>query len=385
MSTQGSPRAVVIGGSLAGLFAGTTLRTIGWDVDIYERSNRDLESRGGGIVLQPSVVRLLERIDASTSDLGVRSRFRAILSPRGDGIQKTLAPQIQTSWSLIYGAAKARFPDAHYHRGYEVVAMEQDGTRASVTFADGSRTSGDLVIGADGHDSTLRRLLFPGVEPSYAGYLAWRGLVDEASMPELAREALHGDFAFASGPESHMLGYLIPGPGHDTQEGRRIYNWVWYRPADPDMLTAVMTDPHGRSRGFSISEGQLDDAWRRHVYREATERLPPAFEAIVHATEAPFAQAIRDFRLPRMVQDRAVLIGDAAFVVRPHTAASTAKAAEDALALADSLAEHTDIDRALAAWEPNQLQLGERLFDWGTRAGDHIMFGPARAATRFAK
>jgi 2-polyprenyl-6-methoxyphenol hydroxylase-like FAD-dependent oxidoreductase len=49
-----SRRALIIGGSLGGLFAGNLLRRIGWDVEIFERSAKDLDSRGGGIVLQPT-------------------------------------------------------------------------------------------------------------------------------------------------------------------------------------------------------------------------------------------------------------------------------------------------------------------------------------------
>lgn len=54
-ASPSTPRALVIGGSLGGLFAGNLLRRLGWDVDIFERSTQDLDSRGGGIVLQPDV------------------------------------------------------------------------------------------------------------------------------------------------------------------------------------------------------------------------------------------------------------------------------------------------------------------------------------------
>src|SRR6516165_3426861 len=71
-------RALIIGGSLGGLFAGNLLRQIGWDVDIFERSAHDLDSRGGGIVLQPEVIEVFRRVgvDIRTIDLGVRSKYR---------------------------------------------------------------------------------------------------------------------------------------------------------------------------------------------------------------------------------------------------------------------------------------------------------------------
>ena len=57
-------RALIVGGSLGGLFAGSLLSRVGWDVDIFERSPHDLDSRGGGIVLQPEVVEVFRRANA---------------------------------------------------------------------------------------------------------------------------------------------------------------------------------------------------------------------------------------------------------------------------------------------------------------------------------
>jgi 2-polyprenyl-6-methoxyphenol hydroxylase-like FAD-dependent oxidoreductase len=106
-------RALIVGGSLGGLFAGNLLRRIGWDVDIFERSPHDLDSRGGGIVLQPEVVDVLRRAgtELRASDLGVRSAYRTVFRPDGSIQSKHFAPQTQTSWSLIYTTLKAAFGD----------------------------------------------------------------------------------------------------------------------------------------------------------------------------------------------------------------------------------------------------------------------------------
>ncbi len=370
---------IVIGGSLGGLFAGAMLRQAGWTVDLYERSPHDLDSRGGGIVLQPEVVEVLRRIGIQVGrmDLGVQSRNRSVFRPDGMIESRQFAPQTQTSWSLIYTTMLQAFGQDHYHRGKTLVDVRQHETRNSVTarFADGTEVSGDLLIGADGNGSTVRRLLWPDAEPTYAGYLAWRGLLPETAMPASARAELHGDFGFANTDGSHILGYLVPGDQNDTRAGHRLYNWVWYRVVDEVALRDVMTDIDGRDRGFSMPEGKLAPKWRRHVGQEADALLPPAFRDAVKATEQPFAQAIRDLAIDRMVKGRVILLGDAAFIPRPHTAASTSKAAANALALADALAGNPDdIDRALAQWEPAQLALGRHLHRQGTRAGDHLLF-----------
>jgi 2-polyprenyl-6-methoxyphenol hydroxylase-like FAD-dependent oxidoreductase len=98
---------------------------------------------------------------------------------------------------------------------------------------------------------------------------------------------------------------------------------------------------------------------------------------MVQATEEPFAQAILDLTSERMVYGRVVLIGDAAFIPRPHTAASTSKAAANALELAEALEgvqNDAELAGALAAWEIPQLRLGQILYRQGSQAGDELLF-----------
>ncbi|MDO3521461.1 FAD binding domain-containing protein [Ralstonia pseudosolanacearum] len=374
-----APRALVIGGSLGGLFAGNLLRRIGWHVDLYERSAHDLDSRGGGIVLQPDVVEVFRRtgVDLGAMDLGVGSVHRTVLRPDGSIRSRHFAPQTQTSWSLIYTTLRAAFGDAHYHQAKTLARIEQNPPAGTVTahFTDGSSETADLLIGADGGNSAVRRQLWPDKVPTYAGYLAWRGLVPEEAMPPPAREMLHGDFGFANNRGSHILGYLVPGEHNDVRPGHRLYNWVWYRVADTRLLGEIMTDREGRPRGHSIPEGMLDARWVAHLRDDARALLPPAFREIVEATAQPFAQAIRDLASDHMVSGRVVILGDAASIPRPHTAASTSKAAANALALADALqALPDDVPAALSRWEPEQIALGKALRRQGMEAGNYLLF-----------
>jgi 2-polyprenyl-6-methoxyphenol hydroxylase-like FAD-dependent oxidoreductase len=372
-------RALIIGGSLGGLFAGSLVSKIGWHVDIFERSPHDLDSRGGGIVLQPEVVEVFRRVgvDLRKVDLGVRSAYRTVLQTDGSIQSKHYAPQTQTSWSLIYTTLKAAFGDQKYHQGKTLVRIDQDLPAGRVTahFDDGTQQTGDLLIGADGGNSAVRRQFWPNMHPTYAGYLAWRGLLPEDGMPPSAREMLHGDFGFANNKGSHILGYLVPGEHNDIRPGHRLYNWVWYRLADERVLAEIMTDRNGRPRGYTIPEGQLADRWITHLHREAENLLPPPFREVIEATAQPFAQAIRDLASDHMVAGRVIIIGDAAAIPRPHTAASTSKAAANALALVDELqASPNDIAAALARWEPDQVALGKYLRQQGTQIGNYLLF-----------
>src|SRR4029077_3772627 len=140
----------------------------------------------------------------------------------------------------------------------------------------------------------------------------------------------------------------------------RLYNWVLYRVADERMLGEIMIDRNGDLRGYAVPEGLLADRWGEHLHRDAQELLPPPFREGVEATRQPFAQAIRDPASDHMVAGRVVIIGDAAAIPRPHTAASTSKAAANALALADELqASPNDVPAALLRWEPPQVVLGK--------------------------
>ncbi|MEO1078263.1 MAG: FAD binding domain-containing protein [Pseudomonadota bacterium] len=373
-------RAIIIGGSLGGLFAGTMLRRAGWDVAIYERSERDLDSRGGGIVLQPDVVEVFRAagVDISHRELGVVSKDRIVYHRDGTLLERRRAPQTQTSWSLIYSTMKETFGDEHYHRGHTLSGIVQDDASKTVTatFSNGVSDTADLLVGADGNGSAVRQLLWPDAEPVYAGYIAWRGLVPEHELSTAARDGLAEHFGFSSTQGSHMLGYLVPGEGNAIARGERLYNWVWYRVTDDDTLRSIMVDRDGNDRGFSMPEGQLAERWKTHVYREADNLLPRPFREVVQSTKEPFAQAIRDLTVSSMVNGRVILLGDAAFVPRPHTAASTSKAAANALDLRAALtAMPDDVDAALARWEPQQLMLGQELFRLGSRAGQRLMFG----------
>ncbi|MQB02013.1 MAG: monooxygenase, partial [Actinobacteria bacterium] len=101
----------------------------------------------------------------------------------------------------------------------------------------------------------------------------------------------------------------------------------------------------------------------------ATARLPDLIAKVVVSAKEPFVQPIFDIEVPRMAFGRVCLIGDAAFAVRPHAAAGTAKAAADAWELTRALEEQPDIESALQTWERRQLELGRELLERTRRIG----------------
>ncbi|OXC75340.1 FAD binding domain-containing protein [Caballeronia sordidicola] len=378
MSALEHPRAVVIGGSLGGLFTATTLRAAGWQVDLFETSSNQLDSRGGGIVLQPDVLDALHFAGVVLPDPpGVASGERIYLDRDDNRVEQLYMPQMQTSWSLLYRAMKDALPAKSVHAGETFINFRMEGEQIVAQFESGRSERTDLLIGADGIRSTLRRRLLPEVVPAYAGYVAWRGLVEEHDLPLREANTLRNRFTFQQGQEHSALAYLIPGEHDSTAAGERRWNWVWYRKYSRNRLNELLVDRHGMARAFSLPPGATKTADIATLRSDAQALLAPTFRALVDATEDPFMQPIVDLRSPRMVFGRAVLLGDAASVPRPHTAGSTAKAAANAHALALALSSHqpggVTIDSALTRWENQQLQRGRLMTDLGISLGDRLM------------
>lgn len=370
-------RAIVIGGSLGGLFAGILLRSIGWEVNIYERSSHNLDSRGGGIVLQPEIVEAFERAGvAYEAPLGVVARERFYL--KQDGTIATVMPMRQTltSWNLLYGTMRRHFPPEHYHQGKTLTVLRQDDELVTAIFADGTSDTGDLLIGADGANSTVRQQLLPSYEPRYAGYVAYRGLVNEGELDKKAAAMFAERFVFYQFPNSHILQYVVPGEDESLVPGERRFNWVWYVNYDEATeLTPILTDRDGKRRDYSIPPGTIAQEVEQQMRLYAERVLAPPFQQLIAATKEPFVQAILDLGVPQMAFNRIALVGDAAFIPRPHTAAGVSKAAANALALADALiTQNHDVKKALDEWETEQLRLGMHLWKVGQDLGERSQF-----------
>ncbi|KVA16563.1 FAD binding domain-containing protein [Burkholderia ubonensis] len=377
MEDVSGPQAVVIGGSVGGLFTATALRAAGWRVKVFEQSPHELDSRGGGIVLQPPIVRAFAFGGVPVPrDAGVDSVDRIYVDEHDRIVQRLHMPQTQTAWNVIYTALKRALPAGVVHAGESFERFEQDGNRVIARFASGRVEQADLLVGADGGRSSVRAQLVPDARPAYAGYVAWRGLVDERELSDSVLRVLRERFTFQQGNAHLFLTYLVPGRDGAVEPGERRVNWVWYRRLAPDRLPALFLAQDGTQRDGSLPPGAMRDDNRLELVDAGRRMLAPTLAALVDATRAPFAQAIQDLAVDRMVFGRAVLLGDAACLVRPHTAAGVAKAAENAVDLAEALRDvtrGTAIDVALSRWEARQLAANASLAELGVSLGARIM------------
>ena len=374
---SGMPSVVIMGGSLGGLTAALVLRDAGCDVRVFERSSSALRARGAGIAVLDATLRYLtERGGYRPED--VCSATGWIRFVRADGsIQHEQRHRYRfSSWNTIYRSLLGLLDRDSYLLGSEVVSFGSAGDVANVTLADGSRVQADLLVCADGISSTARARLMPEVEPSYSGYVAWRGTLPENSLSSSTREALGDALTYQVLDSSHILVYPIPGPDGSCAEGERLINIVWYvNVAAGDELDRLMTGRDGVRRSVSLPPGAAGDDAVDHMRDAAAALLTGPIAEVVTTIPEPFVQVVCDIEVPRMVHDRVCLIGDAAFAVRRHAAAGTAKAADDGWALADELATAGgDVTAALDAWERRQLAVGRLLLTRTREIGDSSQF-----------
>lgn len=364
-------RIAVAGGSLGGLTAALLLRDLGHDVTVYERSSAELEQRGAGIGFLPDSQRyLVDRASRSIDELGTSTDVIRYLHRNGSTLTEMHHRYTFSSWNTVYRGLLAAFGRERYLLGREVVGRDDTGDVVHVHFADGTSVEADLLVAADGVGSTFRRQLLPDAQPSYSGYVAWRGMAPEADLPAWVTQRLGDAITYYVYANSHILLYPIPGLDGATAPGHRLVNFVWYRNylAGDDMAD-LLTDVSGVQRDISLPPGAVRAEHVAELRATAAARLPAVAAEVVHAVAEPFLQVVYDLEIDRMAFGRTCLVGDAGFVARPHAAAGTAKAAANAWALADAIAAHRHIPAALAAWEPGQMQLGRQLVERTRRLG----------------
>lgn len=369
------PTAIVIGGSVGGLFAAHLLRGIGWNVTVFERVADDLASRGAGVGTHEALFQVMRAAGVKADDsIVVRVERNVCLDRDGRPVAEMRIPKRMCAWTSLYRPLRRAFPDERYRPACNLVRIDQDASGVTAVFEDGSTARGDLLIGADGVRSTVRALTFPGVDPVYAGYIAWRGMLPETVLSPAAHAAAIRDYAFCLPPGEQVLAYPVPGPEGDTRPGGRHCNFVWYHPVDfHTTLRELCTDRTGRCHGVAIPPPLIRPEVVAAMRAEARAKLAPQVVEILEKTERPFFQAIFDLESPRIVSGRIALLGDAAFVARPHVGLGVTKAALDAECLAQSIGGMPDdLAKALARYDEERRYYGRYIVERSRRLGAYI-------------
>ena len=353
--------ALIVGGSVGGLFAAHLLRSAGWRVTVFERIAEDLASRGAGIGTQEALHEVMQRLGLPVDDtMGVEVRTCICLDRKGRIIHEQPIRRVMSAWARFYQPLRHALPAECYRAGWRLERVDQDGARVTARFAEHGPVQGDLLVGADGIRSTVRAQLLPEARPVYAGYVAWRGMAEEQELPPSLRGFVFDRYTFCLPDGEMLLAYPVPARDGGTAPGRRGYNVVWYRPVEQTALARMCTDATGRVHEGGIPPPLIRPEVVAEMKADADMKIAPQIAGILAHAAQPFFQPIYDLAAPRIVFGRAALLGDAAFVARPHVGAGVTKAALDAACLADSLAlSAPDIQAGLARYDREQVRFGQ--------------------------
>lgn len=383
MTSLHERRAIVIGGSIAGLFTAAFLRRIGWHVEVYERSSVELIGRGAGIfATHLELFEALDKCGAGTVDIGVIVYKRIALDRKGDVVAEKPQLQMVTSWDRLRQVLLKAIDRQHYHFGHALERVEQDDGSVRAYFSNGRSTQADLLVACDGFRSTVRSQLAPKVQPIYSGYYAWRATPNESDLSPKTRLTVFPYFTFFIANQLQAAGYPIAGSDEELRAGHRRYNLIWYRVGDAQKLKQMCTDSNGNQHEFSIPPPLIRKDLIAEMRDDAQALLPPQFLDCLHHTDHPFFTPVYDFYSPSLVHGRVVLIGDAAATPRPHMGFGVSKAGAEAQALAEALSNHDDIERALSVYNAARQSLSERIVLHGRKLGTQLGVGIETAEDR---
>jgi 2-polyprenyl-6-methoxyphenol hydroxylase-like FAD-dependent oxidoreductase len=328
-------KVVVAGGGIGGLTAAIALRRAGFEVIVFERA-AELKEVGAGLLLAANAQKALAKIGLAeaVTRLGTPASSGEIRSWRGKVLASIPADELEkkigTPSAAIHRAdlqalLSREVGEGTLRLGSEVGAFEQDDSSVKVLLADGGRQSADILIGADGLRSRVRARLYGPEEPRYAGYTAWRAVVE----PE--EKLLPWGEGFESWGRGARFGCAHIGKG-------RVY---WFATANAP--EGEKDGPPGSLDGAKAKLLRLFSGWHRPV----ADLIKAAEEDTILRTDI----YDRDPLGGRWGEGRVTLLGDAAHPMTPNLGQGACQAIEDAVVLARCLGERDATAESLRSYE----------------------------------
>jgi salicylate hydroxylase len=318
-----TPRIAVLGAGIGGLTAAAALLGRGFDVDVYEQAG-ELREEGVGLHLGSNGSRILHRMGLA-GELDRSAVRPAALEVRafGDGRVLTRQP-MGSAWAAEHGAPyytvqrtdllrslATLVPERHLHLSRRCTGFVEDAGGVRLSFERGAEAEADVLVGADGVHSVVRRAVAGPETPLPSGDVAYRGVVPFEEIPRLARDTMY----VWAGPTSRLLAYPV--------DSGRLLTFV-----------AVLPEDGADARESWSAPGDV------RTVSAALEGWEPAVREIVAAIRTAGRWALRDRApLDRWSTARVTLLGDAAHPMLPHHGQGANQAIEDAAALALCLSQ----------------------------------------------
>jgi 2-polyprenyl-6-methoxyphenol hydroxylase-like FAD-dependent oxidoreductase len=240
-----------------------------------------------------------------------------------------------------------------------VQGVDRDARSAWVTTSNHEVFHGDVVVGADGHRSVVRRSVSPEKpDATFAGYVLWIGLTDESTIPTQHRWPRDIDILHSG--DSYLFGYPLPGHDGSSAPGSRQLGWGWFDAGRNELLrdTGCVV---GNVVHHSLGSADMPEATLAQLAVEAEDLWPALWrDAILDSIEryAVIGTPIAEYVPDRLVNERLALVGDAAHVPSPMTGSGFRTSLDDAEAIAESVAagvHRSALAKALRGYERERL------------------------------
>jgi 2-polyprenyl-6-methoxyphenol hydroxylase-like FAD-dependent oxidoreductase len=347
----------IIGGSLSGLTLVLACAKHGLPVRLYERAYQ--RTHGG---------------DSLSVDLAALARTTGH-DPREDPkLPAVVAYRDRhlTTWPALFDWLSSKVdqtPSILLERGKNLASVHDLGYTVQLHFADGTQSDADAVIGADGYASSIRSALAPEAPyAKYAGYVVWRGLVEESKLQQpvtlSSDQGLWIDFVNGY----RLVAAVLPGRNGSLEVGQRQITFAWFEEGRHALLREKNCLTQEDHVVGTLGQNKIDAAIRQDLSQRIAHAWPKVWaEAValgVQSKEVLSGSPIAEYQPVRLAKGRLAIIGDAAHAVSPMTGSGFASSVEDAATLSRMLAElsaNESVADTLAQYESARLPYLRRL------------------------
>ena len=393
----------IVGGSLGGLFSAVALQSLGFHVDIFERSCAQKRS-GAGYSLTPPLLDYLKYfhiINNKNFDSILLKSVHTDIIDENDEIETKnheSQPRLQTTWDCLYYETLKKLHSKQIHFNKNMIDINHNdinnNNKMRINFDDNTYHSCDIIIGCDGLGSKIRWNIPDNINTkmNYPGYSLWRGIVKSSQICKSSKLYQMRDKNKAItflGKNTQFICFIVP-DYNKTNDDHVLYNWAWYLYYDyeKDLKNRILIDKYGITHSNSLQKGYI----RNQVHSELKETamsdiIPKSLAELVLLTEYPMFQVVYDYKCKSMIKvfddnmsdnDKGIiLVGDSAFIARPHTTRGVSKASGDVLCLYDKLKQYRlgniSFNDALMEYNDERMIIGNEAVEQGIGLGQKIM------------
>ncbi|ETN45445.1 uncharacterized protein HMPREF1541_09276 [Cyphellophora europaea CBS 101466] len=374
---------VIVGGSLAGLFAGVVLKTVPSvaSITILERYEIDqLQDLGAGIRTGSEANDAILKFTGQPPEkyAAFVDAYRFISTNGGVSADQPTISWTST-WGQLYRVLRQSF-DADsrckYRHGCTLSGLTEQVSSSTVVEFQNEQgkpeiLNANVVIGADGASSKVRSLMLPESKRSSVGYVVYRGLVPMEELSENLAKTYEKAGTFHWSPKSQLVSYVVPSNETEADQAKRMVNWVWYQHRTDEAIERLLTDKSGKRHRFSLPAGGMDPNEIASIKEKATKELPAMHTELIGRTEEPFVQVVTDSLAGSNLffDGKLLLVGDAVGGQRPHTASALTQCAFHAVVTKNLLEGRIDQDQ----WAQETRGLSSLLVDNGKELGEVCM------------